>query len=165
MKRLVIVCLGLLAGAVGCGSSGQPAEVVRPVAEWVVSKGGTIEVEGSSLKVATKDRIPEGPFRILAINLNETPVTDQELEKLKPLEGLVALELHSTRITDKGLDAIALLTSLKRLELSNTRVTDKGLEKLGSLQNLERLYLHNTPVTKEGVEAIRGRLSDCRILY
>ena len=165
MKWLGITCLGLLAGAAGCGSSGQPAEVVRPIAEWVIDKGGTLEVEGSSLKVAAKDRIPEGPFRILTINLNETPVTDQELEKLKPLEGLVALELHSTRVTDKGLDAVALLTSLKRLELSNTRVTDKGLEKLASLQELERLFLHNTPVTKEGVEALRSRLRDCRILY
>ncbi|HUG89345.1 MAG TPA: hypothetical protein VML55_00835 [Planctomycetaceae bacterium] len=165
MKSSAFASLCLLILAAGCGPGGQPPEVVRPIAEWVIDKGGSLEIEGSSLKVTAKGRIPQGPFRILTINLNERPVTDQDLERLQPLEGLLALQLHSTRVTDQGLDAIASLTSLKTLELTNTRVTDKGLEKLAGLKNLERLYVHNTPVTDDGIEALRSRLSGCRILH
>jgi hypothetical protein len=164
MKSAALACLSLLIIASGCGSDGQPAEVVRPIAEWIVDRGGTLEVTGSSLPVAEKNRIPQGSFQILTINLNQTQVTDKELEQLKTLEGLVSLQLHSAPITDNGLDTIGQLTSLKRLELSNTRVTDKGLEKLTVLANLERLFLHNTPVTEEGVKSLRSRLRGCRIL-
>lgn len=165
MKSYALACLTLLIALAGCGSGGQPAEVVRPVAEWVIDRGGRLDVASSSLPVSAKNRIPDGSFQILAINLNQTQVTDAELERLKPLEGLVSLQLHSAPITDKGLDTIGQLTSLKQLELSNTRITDKGLEKLAALENLERLYLYNTPVTREGVEALRGRLSGCTIQH
>ena len=163
MKSYAFACVTLLFVAAGCGSGGQPAEVVRPVAEWVIDRGGKLEVASSSLPVSARNRIPEGSFQILTINLNQTQVTDAELERLKAVEGLVSLQLHSAPITDKGLDTIGQLTSLKQLELSNTRITDKGLEKLAGLKNLERLYLHNTPVTREGVDALRGRLSGCTI--
>lgn len=165
MKSYPLAFLSLLVAASGCGSGGQPAEVVRPVAEWVIDRGGKLEVASSSLPVSARDRIPEGSFQILTINLNQTKVTDTELERLKGIEGLVSLQLHSAPITDKGLDTIGQLTSLEQLELSNTRITDKGLEKLAGLENLQRLYLHNTPVTKKGVEALRGRLSGCTIRH
>ncbi len=147
----------------GCGGPSDPNS--KNAADFVLQKGGSLFIVGSSLEVKSSDRLPEAAFVIREIILNEKKVSDDDLQKLTGLMHLTVLELHSTNITDGGLKHLSGLTTLKRLELSYTRITDKGLEHLAPLKGLQKLFLHGTNqlITNEAITQLKQQLSECEV--
>ena len=160
-----LACLvGLLLVLCGCGGGGTSGPQSREVAEWAVSAGGKVKLAGRDVLVTKAAALPEdGELRIERIDLNQTNVRDQGLEKLAQLTRLDYLGLHSTQVTDRGMEHLAGLTTLRQLELSNTQITDKGIDKLFGLQNLEKLYLYNTAITDAGIERLKAHLPNVTI--
>ena len=76
---------------------------------------------------------------LIDLNLNNTQVTDADLEHLKGLTNLVVLRLNNTHVTGRGLEQLKGLTNLKGLVLDNTQVTDAGLEHLKELRIREKI--------------------------
>lgn len=62
--------------------------------------------------------------------LEETGITDGDLENLKGLNQFGSLLLQGTQVSDAGLEHLSGLTELRCLTLTRTKVTDDGVKKL-----------------------------------
>jgi hypothetical protein len=95
----------------------------------------------------------------LVVCLNDTDVTDDDLEVLRGLRYLDSVKLRNTNITDVGVRHMAQISALIQLDLENTKITDEGSASLEGLSHLRSLSLANTKITDAGVSHLR-RLSD-----
>ena len=88
-----------------------------------------IEALGGRIVYEHGSNLPPGPkwlreligeeyfFRIIAVGLSSTQITDSGLEHLEGLTSLQTLVLDDTQITDAGLEHVKGLTSLQTLVL------------------------------------------------
>ena len=75
--------------------------------------------------------------RVDSVNLNDLPVTDDELALLRLLPALEKVEIRScAKVSDKGLIHLRELSNLRRLDLQGTQITDDGLKYLTALPAL-----------------------------
>jgi internalin A len=101
---------------------------------------------------------------VVEVNLSRTDVTDFELKRLAPLQGLLTLSLWKTKLTDVGLRELKDLTNLTTLDISGTEVSDAGLQELALLKNLTTLEVNGTQVTQAGVAELQKSLPKCKIM-
>ena len=140
-KSACLDCRALAAGLLGlallsgCGQTpdGRAAAAVERL-------GGKVKFAGEDSQRA-----------IVEVDLSRTPVTDADLDLLRPLAQLRAINLSGTAITDRGLAALRDCRSLKKLNLNLTKVSDAGLASLVDLPELEELYLIETALTDASV--------------
>jgi len=97
------------------------------------------------------------------VRLNDTDVTDEDLEWLKGLRYVDSVELRNTNITDVGVRHMAQISALIQLGLESTKITDEGLASLDGLSHLRGLSLANTKITDGGVSHLE-RLVDLNTL-
>lgn len=147
----------------GCGSSGTADD--KQAAEWTLEHGGTIIVSGKFLKIDSVEGLPDEPFLIRKIDLNQVdpPITDKDLEQLPVSENLESLGLHSAQITDKGIEPLLKFSGLKELELSYTKIGDVGLEQLAGLKKLTKLFLYGILISDEAMEEFKKKRPDCTV--
>ncbi|MCX6866910.1 MAG: hypothetical protein NTV46_11980 [Verrucomicrobia bacterium] len=97
---------------------------------------------------------------VVALDLQQTKVTDAGLAALAPFVKLRKLQLQNTGITDAGLAHLRQLSELEVVNLYGTGATDDGLQSLTSLKHLQKIYLWQSKVTEEGAgkfcEALPG---------
>ena len=135
------------------------ADPDRKAAEWVLSLGGFVWVNGETRDIRAAADLPKGAYTLTKVNLGgNTAVTDAGLAHLKDCKGLAVLDLYNTAVTDTGLAHLAGLTGLTALSLYNTAVTDAGLVHLKELKGLTYLNLSGTAVTDAGL----AHLKDCK---
>jgi uncharacterized membrane protein len=97
--------------------------------------------------------VPGQPELEYAPGLHAAEVGDAELNALAPVAGsVVALELQQTRVTDAGLAALAPFGKLRNIQLQNTALSDAGLVHLGKVASLEVVNLYGTGVTDAGLQ-------------
>jgi len=158
----------------------------RRAAEYVLSIGGTVCVNGEERNIRAVTELPQGAFRLTFVHLKHnkqvtdaglaafdncsnvtelylngcTQVTDAGLAHFKDCKGLTLLGLNGMNVAD-GLAAFknSSLTIL-RLDMENARVTDAGLAYLKGWKNLRQITLLNTGVTDAGL----AHLKDCKNL-
>jgi len=99
----------------------------------------------------------------LIVFLDDTEVTDADMERIKHLDRLQRLELQNTKITDTGLQHVKDFTQLGYLDLSSTQVTDAGMKNLKGLAKLWLFDLTGTQVTGAGLEHLKG-LNELQVL-
>lgn len=164
MRILTVTALCVAISALGCGVS-DPPDVSRSSAEMTLRHGGSLRIAGKTAEVKDLSGLPEDDFSIERIVLNDTNVTDDDLQQLQGLANLKYLGLYGANVTDAGLEHIVGLPSLEELELSYTQVTDAGLSKLKQIKTLKKLYLNGTndTVTDAAVEQLEKDLPECRI--
>src|SRR5579862_5445786 len=138
------------------------AATEREVAEWVIRKGGRVILEGNRTPLRDASELPAGALHITGVDLTNTLVEPQELEKIGGLQGLRELYLPGsswTPFSDSPLDAndqLKWLGGLKNLErlyfslhfLPTYNVADKGLALLAGLTQLKELRLAQSQVVK-----------------
>ncbi|REK25649.1 MAG: hypothetical protein DWQ41_12005 [Planctomycetota bacterium] len=159
----VIVSVELLAGNVRVMADGReigrhdlpPREnKTRRIAQLVLELGGTLKTsEGVVVAIA---ELPEPPFRIWEIDLNDTAVQNSDLSRFSELTTLRRLSLGFTEVGDEGLAHLVGLSNLNTLVLNNTRVTDKGLAQLAGLSHLSYLSFDGTGVADSGLSHLTG---------
>lgn len=157
------MCLMLAIGLCGCGAGVDYAKQ-KEAAEAIFSKGGTLKLLDSDLKLTTMDELPQEGFIIGSVDLNQTNITDDELIILEGLTAVTYLGLHSTYVSDVGLDHLKPLKGLQEVELSYTAITDEALRKLAELPALKKLYIYDTAVTDAGFEEFQKKRPNCLIV-
>lgn len=160
---MILFCSAAVIGLGGCGETGRVNH--KPAAEWALARGGKAVIAGTNREVETVDELPEAPFQLSRIDLNqlEPSVSDKDLRQLPEVDGLTYIGLHSAQVTEKGVDELLKIPSLTEVELSYTQIGDEGLDKLRRLPNLDKLYLYGTRVSDEAVERFRKSRPDCSI--
>lgn len=93
--------------------------------------------------------------QIVAINFSKMPVTDAELEKLKPFSNLEKLILNQTKVEGKKLGDLNSLPNLKILSLSGTAVKRDDLKAFEKNRSLREVYLWNTGVSQNDIQELQ----------
>ena len=138
------------------------AATERDVAEWVIRQGGRVVLEGSRTPLRDLSELPSGQLHITGVDLTNTLIDPEKLEKIGGLTGLRELYLPAsmwTPFSDSPLDAnddLKYLAGLKNIErlyfslhfLPTYNLQDKGLAYLTGLTHLKDLRLAQSQVVK-----------------
>ena len=85
-----------------------------------------------------------GPSEVVAVSLDSTDVSDEDLEQLASFRYLQALGLGDTSISDSGILHLLRISSLKALRLNGTQITEEGLTKLRKAMPKCAIYFEPT---------------------
>ncbi len=133
----------------------------RSAAEYALSIGGQVRVDGNAQEISESTNLPKERFILTGINLESNPLaTDAGLLNFKDCKGLKRLHLYKTNITDAGLAHFKNCTELTYLELGYTGVTDKGLAYFKDCKSLKHLSMDRAKITDEGL----ANFKDCKEL-
>lgn len=156
----------LLGWAVGLGAPSLVAEV-KPGADtqWIEDAGGAVirntqgRITGVDLRgtwVSDTDLRKLNQFADLDyLNLSLTRITDQGMQEIKNLRGIVELNLYFAEyVTDEGLAAIKEWKKLKRLNVHGTKVSDSTLEHISGITTLESVNVGSAMLTDVGLERL-----------
>ncbi|MBN9121966.1 MAG: protein kinase [Planctomycetes bacterium] len=142
----------------------SPPPVIDPdrkAAEYVLSVGGTVRVNGEGRDIVSAADLPRGAFTLTRANLSANGgATDAGLAALAGCKGPLALFLDRTPITDAGLAHFKGCKTLTVLDLGGTKVTDAGLANFKGCAALDSLSLHQTGITDAGLVHFK----DCKAL-
>ena len=148
----------------------------RKAAEYVLSIGGTVRVNGEKHDLKALADLPSEKFQLTYVNLRwnkevndaglasfdgcknltellleETQVSDTGLAHFKDCKNLIILWLHKTKVRDAGLIHFSDCKKLIQLFLNFTQVSDAGLAHFRDCKSLTHLLLHSTQVTNAGM--------------
>ena len=98
-----------------------------------------------------------------SLNLQQTPVRDNDLKALAKLTNLTDLNLAGTKVTDQGIETLKAFPALVSLRLDLTFVSNKTADQLEHFLSLRHLGLVFTRVTAERYEALKQARPDCQI--
>lgn len=93
--------------------------------------------------------------QIVALNLDNMPVKDEDLAIIARFKNLRKLNLNFTAITGNTLAELKKLQQLKSLSLSGTPVKVEQLKALQSLSRLKTVYVWNTAITDQQAGLLR----------
>lgn len=146
MKRICQVSSAALFACLFCVTTSiVPAADIRSGgdAQWIEDAGGSVMRDAAG--------------RITGVNLRASWVTDTDLSKLLQLPNLNYLDLSLTRITDQGMQELKNLPGIVDLNLYFAEyVTDEGLAAVKDWKKLKRLNLHGTKISDTTLEHISG---------
>ena len=92
---------------------------------------------------------------LATLNLSLTRITDQGMQELRNLEGIVDLDLRFAEyVTDEGIAAIKNWKHLKRLNLHGTKASDTSLDHVSAIATLEVLDVGSVMLTDVGLERL-----------
>jgi uncharacterized membrane protein len=94
---------------------------------------------------------------IVALNLDNMPVRDEELKVIAGFTNLRRLNLNFSDITGSTLSELAKLPFLKSVSLSGTAVKASQLAALTSLPRLHAVYLWNTDIASNAVRQLETK--------
>lgn len=100
---------------------------------------------------------------IIWLKLTACELPEGSLNSLQEFTNLTRLSLDDTDITDKDVEVLAGLRTLTYLNLKGTKVTAQGVAKLASLPVLRQLYLFQTGVTVADQESLQKQFPSTRI--
>ncbi|MGH9162108.1 MAG: c-type cytochrome domain-containing protein [Vicinamibacteraceae bacterium] len=103
------------------------------------------------------------PIRNQIASLDLSLSRVDRLEAVAHMPHLVALHLQRTGVTDEDLAHLSGLRYLESLNVHGTDVSDAGLERLAGLKSLRRLYVWQTKVSDEGAKKLRAGLPELEV--
>jgi eukaryotic-like serine/threonine-protein kinase len=137
------------------------ADPDRRAAEYVLSIGGRIQVNGQSRVLDGVVELPPDPIRLTYVNLSTNEhVNDAGLVHFKDCKNLLALHLEFTKVSDAGLAHFRDCKALLSLNLGGEQVSDAGLVRFKDCKNLTQLRLYRTKVSDAGLACFK----DCKNL-
>jgi len=95
--------------------------------------------------------------QIVELNLDNMPVTDDDVKTIVQFKNLRRLNLNFSAITGNSLQQLSSLRFLKSLSLSGTPVKPGQLATLTSLPKLRAIYLWNTGVEKKDLQPLEEK--------
>lgn len=130
----------------------------RKAAEYVLSVGGSVQVNNDRRELTFAAELPKEPFVLKSVNLSRKGrVTDAGLEVFRGCTTLTFLDLGTTSVSDAGVANFGGCTHLSLLSLHATNVTDAGLVTFKDCNDLTYLRLSKTRVTDAGLANFKGR--------
>ncbi len=121
-------------------------EEVRALCEWVLGKGGSVEVldGGSRRDIGKPDDLPKGKITLLRFFIYELPMNEEGKKWLAVLGRVPELEsmfFHKNPGT-LPVEVLRGLTKVKSLSLKPTAVDDAAFAHLTGLKSLEQLAIN-----------------------
>ena len=143
----------------------EPVDADRKAAEWVLSLGGTVRVDGAERDIANAAELPKEPFRLTRLDLSSNKgLVDADLARVRGCQDLSALYLQGSAVTDAGLTHFENCKKLTTLCLTDTKITDAGLVRFKDCKLLKNLYLGATATTDAGMANFAG-CADLTVIY
>lgn len=138
----------------------------RRAAEYVLSIGGTVRVEGDHREIKAVAELPHGALRLTLVGLqNNGQVADAGLAALKDCKNLEIIYLFFDRqVTDAGLAHLKDCKTITQLHLQGTAVTDAGLACFKDSKIIAALYVSGSQITDTGLAHFKNCL-DMTHLY
>jgi hypothetical protein len=84
--------------------------------------------------------------QLVVLNLNQMPVSDQDLEVIGGFHRLEKLNLSFSKITGSGFKGWKNFSHLRSVSLAGTQVTADNLKPLLGMPALEEVFIANTPI-------------------
>jgi len=146
-------------------SGNATAAVTADDAQWVNDAGGVVihcangritgvDLRGSwvtDIDLRHLTQLPDLDY----LDLSLTHITDQGMQEIKDLPGIVELNLYFAEyVTDEGLAAIKGWKKLKRLNVHGTKVSDTALEHISGITTLESLNVGSVMLTDVGLDRL-----------
>ncbi|MFO0804778.1 MAG: protein kinase [Gemmataceae bacterium] len=128
----------------------------RKAAEYVLSLGGAVRVNGEEKDIKVVADLPKDRFILTGLGFINTKLTDTELARFKDSKGLNSLRLENTAVTEAGLAHFKDCTGLTALNLYNTEVTEAGLATFKDCAGLRVLVLGLSKATDAGLAHFKG---------
>jgi len=123
----------------------------RRAAEYVLSIGGSVQINDQNRYLKALADLPKEPFRLSAVDLNGNQrLTNPGLANFEGCRNLTSLLLNGTHVTDSGLAHFKACLKLESLWLGDTQIGDAGLAHFKDCKNLIALDLNNSKVTDAG---------------
>ncbi|HEY1337179.1 MAG TPA: hypothetical protein VGF59_06690 [Bryobacteraceae bacterium] len=156
----------LFAGMLSLAVSSPAAEVNSPPdTHWIEDAGGSVIKDASGAITGVDFRaswVTDTDLRRLkllpnlsSLDLSLTRITDQGMQELKGLTGIVDLNLYFAEyVTDEGMAALKDWKKLKRLNVHGTKSSDTTLEHVSSIASLESLNVGSAVITDVGLERL-----------
>jgi hypothetical protein len=134
----------------------QALDPDRQAAQWVLSLGGTLKVNGQEREVKAAADLPPGSFLLTGVDLHANKqVSDAGCAHFKHCKSLTYLNLNGTKVSDAGLAAFKGCKHLTFLDLWGTKVSDAGLAAFKDCEHLTFLGLGRTRVSDAGLAAFK----------
>jgi eukaryotic-like serine/threonine-protein kinase len=126
-------------------------------AEYVLSIGGTIQVNDVNRDLKAVGELPKEVFRLTMVRLrNNNQVSDAGLARLEGCKNLTQLDLSETQISDAGLAYFKDLVNLTYLALYDSGASDAGLANFKDCKNLTTLSLSGGQISDAGLAHFKG---------
>lgn len=103
--------------------------------------------------------------QLIWLDLRNSQLKDDHLEKIGQLENLIKLDLSGNPISDKGIVHLTNLTNLESLNLYNTNVSEGLLEVLPKMTRLQKIYLWQTEINLSLVNRIELVNKNLQVIY
>ncbi len=146
-------------GTVPCAT-----EADRKAAEWVLTAGGTVQIDKPGNEVKSVKALPKGAFKLVDLSLT-AKVPDSDLAVLTRCKHLTGASLIGTGITNTGLAHLQYCTNLKDLYLSGTQVDEGSVPVIKQFTKLTYLSVGVTEIGEKGVKEIAKALPGCTIQW
>lgn len=150
---------------VATSSQQTPDNTDRAIAEWVLSRGGKICLEGFqggaiSLPrhwISDQENLPETIEQLKGVMFFTVPLSDEDLSQLAGAGSLEMLALMKTNVTGSGLAHLEK-APLKFLQLSHPnpgrKLSTEGVEAIAACQQLEVLMLDLQPAAARQLDKL-----------
>jgi uncharacterized membrane protein len=132
----------------------------RTAAEYVLSLGGAVQVNGQPRDLTAAADLPRGSFRLTGVVLKGKKVDDAGLANFKGCKGLTYLNLWYTQVSNAGLAHFKDCKGLTSLILQGSGADDSGLAHFKDCKHLTDLHLGSTKVGDAGLAYFK----DCKDL-
>jgi hypothetical protein len=145
----------------GCGDDGTGPGSYQAVEQAKSQSEETLKTQGAKLE---RKKYPPGDA--WAVDLSGKEINDETWAALQMLDRIAELNLSGTKFSDEHIELLNPLSGLLiNLNLSKTEVTDAGLEKLEAIRLME-LDVTQSKVTAQGAaEIARKRAADPKIVF
>src|SRR5205814_1012780 len=117
-------------------------------AAWVLSAGGSVQVDDENKEIRSAQALPNKPFRVTEIHLTER-AKDADLSAVAGCKNLTTAYLVGTGITNEGLAHLKECKYLTTLNLSGTKVDDKSVAVIWEFKKLTDLSVGETGITEK----------------
>lgn len=164
---LILTCTALWAGTAD-----------RRVAEWTLTMGGRVVLQGQSVRLHDISQLPAGDFDVVVLDWVGVNADPPDLERLTGLRALRELHLggpfwnrnaDSGRDGSKDLKYLAPIATLEAITfgyhfLDNIRFRDAGLTEIKGLTGMRELVLRQSGVQGHTLEPFRQlQAFDCTL--
>jgi serine/threonine protein kinase len=119
-------------------------------AQYVLSQGGVIRIQGSDRDIQSGDLLPKTPFALTSVSLTgRKAVDDEQLSVFEDCTHIQALWLSQTSVSDQGLACFQQCRDLKAIDIGQTKVAGPGLAHFAQCRNLEHVSVWFTRIPLE----------------
>lgn len=133
------------------------ADTDRALAEWVLSIGGTVRLEGVPAEIEVLSDLPQKPFALSEVNLDANPrLVDSEFTRFTTAKRLRRLYLANTPLTDDIAPELAKCVNLEELSLHGAKVSNATFAACKQLSKLRTLTISGK------INAALSELKDCQ---